>query len=88
MRVHHLSYLLHKTSHHHNQRTHNHHIPMALDEQQHYQQMTITIHQEKLEYTVEKVAINAVMAGARPEYMPVMLTALDLLMEPREESTL
>jgi hypothetical protein len=36
-------------------------------------QMTITIHQEKLEYTVEKVAINAVMAGAEPEHLPVIL---------------
>ena len=35
--------------------------------------MTVTIHQEKLEYTVEKVAINAVMAGAGPEHLPVIL---------------
>ncbi len=35
--------------------------------------MTITHLQEKLEYTVEKVAINAVMAGARPEHFPVIL---------------
>src|SRR5207237_703998 len=27
----------------------------------------------KWEYTVEKVAVNAVMAGARPEYFPVIL---------------
>src|SRR6516225_8723518 len=27
----------------------------------------------KWEYTVEKVAVNAVMAGARPEYFPVVL---------------
>jgi hypothetical protein len=27
--------------------------------------------------TVEKIAINAVMAGARPEYFPVILTAMD-----------
>jgi hypothetical protein len=33
-------------------------------------QMTITIHQEKLEYTVERVAVNAVMAG---EHLPVIL---------------
>ena len=25
------------------------------------------------EYTVEKVAVNAVMAGAKPEYFPVIL---------------
>lgn len=36
-------------------------------------QMTITIHQEKLEYTVEKVAVNAVMAGAGPQHLPVIL---------------
>jgi hypothetical protein len=35
--------------------------------------MTVTTLQEKLEYTVEKVAINAVMAGARPEHLPVIL---------------
>jgi hypothetical protein len=35
--------------------------------------MTITFHQEKLEYTVEKVAVNAVMAGAGPEHLPVIL---------------
>jgi len=28
---------------------------------------------EAWEYTVEKVAVNAVMAGARPEYFPVIL---------------
>ncbi|MGH3762777.1 hypothetical protein [Actinophytocola sp.] len=32
--------------------------------------------------TVEKLAINAVMAGCRPEYLPVVLTAFDLLLEP------
>src|SRR5208282_2941176 len=36
-------------------------------------QMTITTTQEKMEYTVEKVAVNAVMAGARPEHLPVIL---------------
>jgi hypothetical protein len=36
-------------------------------------EMTITTNQEKLEYTVEKVAVNAVMAGARPEHLPVIL---------------
>jgi hypothetical protein len=35
--------------------------------------MTITFHEERLEYTVEKVAINAVMAGAGPEHLPVIL---------------
>lgn len=35
--------------------------------------MTITTTQESMEYTVEKVAVNAVMAGARPEHFPVIL---------------
>ena len=45
----------------------------AADPNQVVGQMTITIHEEKLEYTVEKVAINAVMAGAGPEHLPVIL---------------
>ncbi|MEZ5713716.1 MAG: thioredoxin family protein [Paracoccaceae bacterium] len=32
--------------------------------------------------TVEKVAINAVMAGCLPEYMPVLLTAIEAALEP------
>lgn len=32
--------------------------------------------------TVEKVAVNAVMAGCKPEYMPVLLTALEASLEP------
>lgn len=32
--------------------------------------------------TVEKVAINAVLAGCRPEYMPVLLAALEAALEP------
>jgi hypothetical protein len=35
--------------------------------------MSITTHEEMKEYTVEKVAANAVMAGARPEHLPVIL---------------
>ncbi len=45
----------------------------AADPDQVVGQMTVTIHQEKLEYTVEKVAVNAVMAGAGPEHLPVIL---------------
>ena len=33
--------------------------------------------------TVEKVAINAVMAGCRPEYFPVVLAALDAALDPQ-----
>jgi hypothetical protein len=32
--------------------------------------------------TVEKVAINAVMAGCKPEYMPMLLAALEAALEP------
>lgn len=35
--------------------------------------MQPTQHRGRWEYTVEKVAVNAVMAGARPEYLPVIL---------------
>ena len=33
--------------------------------------------------TVEKVAINAVMAGAKPEYLPVILAAVEGLADPQ-----
>jgi len=36
-----------------------------------------TVPPDLTEASVEKVAINAVMAGARPEYFPVILTALE-----------
>jgi hypothetical protein len=58
----------------------------AADPAQVVGQMTITIHQEKLEYTVEKVAINAVMAGAGPEHLPVIL-ALAASEEPSMPSS-
>jgi hypothetical protein len=32
--------------------------------------------------TVEKVAINAVLAGCRPEYMPVVLAAIEAMADP------
>ena len=35
--------------------------------------MRPTAFREFWEFTVEKVAVNAVMAGARPEYLPVIL---------------
>jgi hypothetical protein len=34
------------------------------------------------EATVEKVAINAVMAGCRPEYMPVLVAAIEVMTQP------
>lgn len=33
--------------------------------------------------TVEKIAINAVMAGCAPEYLPVLITAVAAMLEPR-----
>ena len=33
--------------------------------------------------TVERIAINAVMAGCLPEYMPVLLAAVEAVAEPR-----
>lgn len=34
------------------------------------------------EATVERLAVNAVMAGCRPEYMPVLLAAVEALADP------
>ena len=34
------------------------------------------------EATVEKIAANAVMAGCRPEYFPVVLAAMEAMLEP------
>jgi hypothetical protein len=46
-----------------------------------------TAFREFWEFTVEKVAVNAVMAGARPEYLPVILAALASGMTARSSST-
>ena len=35
--------------------------------------------------TVEKIAINAVMAGCRPTAMPVLIAAVELMLDPRWE---
>ena len=35
--------------------------------------------------TAEKVAINAVMAGCKPEYMPVVVAAVEGIGDPRLE---
>ena len=35
------------------------------------------------ECTVEKVAINAVMAGCKPEYLPVVLAAVEAALDPK-----
>jgi hypothetical protein len=34
------------------------------------------------EATIEKIAVNAVMAGCRPEYLPVILAAIEALADP------
>src|SRR5436190_18109496 len=33
--------------------------------------------------TVEKIAVNAVMAGCLPEYLPVVIAAVEAICEPR-----
>ncbi|MEQ8195653.1 MAG: hypothetical protein RIB59_14305 [Rhodospirillales bacterium] len=37
---------------------------------------------DMMECTIEKVAINAVMAGCRPEYMPVVLAVVEAALKP------
>jgi hypothetical protein len=49
--------------------------------------MRPTAFREFWEFTVEKVAVNAVMAGARPEYLPVILAAMASGMTARQSST-
>ena len=46
-----------------------------------------TAYREAWEFTVEKVAVNAVMAGARPEYLPVILALLASGQTARSSST-
>jgi hypothetical protein len=35
--------------------------------------------------TIRKIAVNAVMAGARPEYLPIILGAVEAMMDPQFE---
>ncbi len=49
--------------------------------------MRPTEFREYWEYTVEKVAVNAVMAGARPEYFPVILALAATGSSARSSST-
>lgn len=46
-----------------------------------------TSYREYWEYTVEKVAVNAVIAGARPEYFPVILALAASGVTARQSST-
>jgi hypothetical protein len=39
--------------------------------------------QEGREATVRAIAVNAVMAGCRPEYMPVLVAAIEAMCDPR-----
>lgn len=39
------------------------------------------------EATVEKVAINAVMAGCKPEHLPVVIAAITAICDPRMDAT-
>ncbi len=43
------------------------------DPQEFVGMMSVTTHEERLQYAVERVAVIAVMAGARPEHFPVIL---------------
>jgi hypothetical protein len=49
--------------------------------------MRPTMFREWWEFTVEKVAVNAVMAGARPEYLPVILALASTGQTARSSST-
>jgi hypothetical protein len=49
--------------------------------------MRPTSTREAWEYTVEKVAVNAVMAGARPEYFPVILALASTGVSARGSTT-
>ncbi len=50
-------------------------------------QMRPTGPREAWEYTVEKVAVNAVMAGARPEYFPAILALASTQVTARPSTT-
>ena len=49
--------------------------------------MSPTSFREKWDYDVEKIAINAVMAGCKPEYMPVVLALCSTGFSARSSST-
>jgi hypothetical protein len=50
-------------------------------------QLSPTQYREPWLFTVEKVAVNAVMAGARPEYLPVILAIASTGITARSSST-
>ena len=50
-------------------------------------EILITFNETNMQRTVELAAVNAVMAGCRPEYFPVVLAAVEGLNDPRWGST-
>jgi hypothetical protein len=42
----------------------------------------VFIEHRQVSVTAEKVAINAVMAGCKPEYMPVIVATLEAMVDP------
>jgi hypothetical protein len=50
-------------------------------------QLSPTDYREPWQFTVEKVAVNAVMAGARPEYFPIILAVASTGITARSSST-
>jgi hypothetical protein len=50
--------------------------------------LTSSMYPEKLVVTVEKVAINGIMAGCKPEYMPVLLAAIEAYTKRNMDSTI
>jgi len=50
--------------------------------------LTSSMPPEKLMVTVEKVAINGVMAGCKPAYMPVLLAAIEAYTKRNVDSTI
>jgi len=46
------------------------------------EEVIATLDPMKGEATVAKIAVNAVMAGCRPEYMPVLLSAVEIVGDP------
>lgn len=49
------------------------------------EEVVVKLDPEKGYATVEKIAVNAVMAGARPEYLPIILAAVEAMMDPNFE---
>jgi hypothetical protein len=46
-------------------------------------QVIRVVPQEGREATVRAIAVNAVMAGCRPEYMPILVAAIDAMCDPQ-----